>query len=181
MIVNYFAKRSVVLSAAAMTIGMFVIVMFVVNPMIDGGDGLSVIALQLAFDKDKGEAIVNHWNVATFDRWIFTDYLYAASYTLFFSSLILWLMKTKNKSGSPYLFFIFAAVAAGVFDWIENTLELWFLHNPDGMPETLFWAHSAIASLKWLALPVVLIGIVLLLRKRRISPTWHMFINFKQY
>lgn len=165
---KYFAKRSVVLSAAVMTIGMFVIVMFVANPMIDGGNGLDVIALQLAFDKAKGAKIVQHWNMEAFNRWIFTDYLYALSYTLFFSSLILWLMKTRGKKDRPYLFFVFAAVSAGVFDWIENTLELWFLHDPDEMPETLFWAHSAVASLKWLALPVVLISIVLLLRKSRI-------------
>ena len=147
------------------TLVMFSIVMFIVNPAIDKGNGLEVISLQLAYDKDIAKTIIRHWDIATFKRWIFTDYLYALSYSLFFASLIFWLMKRKGKSGLPYILFAYVAVSAGALDWLENTLELKFLDDVEGFPKRLFFFHSIVATLKWLALPIVLAGIALLCKQ----------------
>ncbi len=74
-------------------------------------------------------------------------------------------MKRKAKSGLPYLLFAYVAVLAGALDWLENTLELRFLDDVEGFPKRLFFFHSIVATLKWLALPIVLAGIALLHKK----------------
>ena len=161
-------KKAVMVSLVAMVI-MFGVVMFIVNPLIDNGNGLEVIALQVSFDKQAGAAIVHSWNIDAFKQWIVTDYVYALSYALFFSSLFLWLMKIKGRNKSFYMLFVFVALFAGLFDWIENSLELWFLNDMEGFSQRLFWIHSMIASLKWLALPVILAGIISLYRANPVT------------
>ncbi len=160
------ANKNVVIVALVAMLIMFGVVMFTVNPLIDNGDGLEVIGLQVSFDKQAGAEIVSHWNVQAFKQWIFTDYIYALCYTLFFTSLLLWLMKVKGKDNSWYMIFVYVAIFAGLSDWIENSLELWFLDDIDGFSQGLFWTHSMIATLKWLALPVVLVGIISLYKSK---------------
>ena len=58
---NIFSKRSVVIISTVMTLIMFMVVMFIVNPSIDGKDGIDVLSLQLAFDKKVGIEIINNW------------------------------------------------------------------------------------------------------------------------
>ena len=160
---KFLAHKKTVVISMLLTLILFIVVMFIVNPMIDGKEGFDVIALQLSFSKEVGEKIIASWDVAAFYRWIVFDYLYAFAYGLFFASLIVWLEKEKNMVHSifPYI-----AVAAALFDWTENTLELWFLHDPAVFPSALFFLHSCLAVLKWLALPVVLGRIVQLYRHK---------------
>ena len=150
---NFLADKRIVIISMVFTVIMAFIVMAIVDPMIDEKDGLSVIALQLSFDKEVGKEIVSHWNIAAFNRWIVMDYLYALSYMIFFASLLLWLEKIKKlpRSIIPYI-----AIGAGVFDWIENSFELWFLNNIEAFSSTLFFIHSIFAVLKWLALPIII-------------------------
>ena len=158
---NFLAHKKIVIISMLLTLMLFAVVMFVVNPLIDGKEGFDVIALQLAFSKEAGEKIIASWDVTAFYKWIVFDYLYAFAYGLFFASLISWLEKEK---GVTYSIFPYIAVAAALLDWMENSLELWFLHDPAAFPSTLFFLHSCLAALKWLALPVVLGRIVQLLR-----------------
>ena len=157
------ANKSTVIISAILTAIMGIIVMVIVDPMIDGKDGLSVIALQLSFDKTVAKSIVSTWDIEAFREWIFTDYIYAVSYVLFFTSLLLWLGKEKNVNVK---WFVAIAILAGIFDWIENSLELWFLQDMDHFSSTLFFIHSVLSTLKWLALPVVLWKIVKLVKLR---------------
>lgn len=163
---EFLSKKSVVLVSLFTTLIMFVVVMFLVNPMIDGSNGLNVIALQLAFTKETGIEVAKSLDANAFQKWIWTDYLYALSYMMFFASLISWLLKRRSvKEGSRYHKVIIIVLLAGIFDWIENSLELWFLYDVHAFSSSLFFVHSLIAMLKWLALPIIVVSIVLLVKK----------------
>jgi hypothetical protein len=161
---SYLANKKAVIFFGIITLIMAYIVMVIVGPMIDKKDGFSVIALQLAFFKENGLKIVSTWDIEAFKKWIFTDYIYALSYMLFFSSLALWLAKVKQTTAGVYPYI---AIMAGVFDWIEDTLELWFLNSLESFPSTLFFIHSIFSTLKWLALPLFLWGLIKLIRKKK--------------
>lgn len=160
----------VVMASGILTAAMFVVVMFLVNPMIDGKDGFEVILLQLAFDKEAGVNILNSWGdsgVSNFNRYIFTDYLYAVSYSIFFASLLSMLIFSAKKEKSiKYTWVVYLAFFAALCDWFENTVELFFIKNMMEFPSTLFFMHSTVSALKWMALPVVIVYIVVLLGKR---------------
>lgn len=158
---KFLANKNIVIFSAITTAIMAFIVMAIVDPTIDGKDGLSVIALQLSFDKTAAKEIVSTWDIGAFRHWIFTDYIYALSYVLFFSSLLSWLGKEKN---ADVKWFVTIALFAGIFDWIENSLELLFLQDMDNFSSTLFFVHSVLSTLKWLALPVIVWRILVLIR-----------------
>ena len=159
-----FSNKKIIGISTVITLIMFAVVMFIVNPSIDGKNGMSVLALQLAFDKEVGIEIINTWGksgIENFKQLIFTDYIYALGYSFFFASILSVLILKKSKqNSSKYKFIIFLPFIAGLFDWIENTLELLFIHNPIEFSNTLFFIHSIIASLKWIALPIVVIFII---------------------
>jgi len=160
---NFLTNKRTVILFGITTLIMAYIVMAVVNPMIDKKDGFSVIALQVSFFKENGINIISNWDIEAFRKWIFTDYIYALSYMLFFSSLASWIAKLKNITAGIYPYI---AVVAGIFDWIENSLELWFLNNVDTFSPILFFIHSILSTIKWLILPIFLWGVVQLIRKR---------------
>ncbi|WP_422133955.1 hypothetical protein [Endozoicomonas sp. ALD040] len=145
---------------------MFSIVMFYVNPLIDGKNGFEVIGLQLAFNKSVGIELVRHWGdsgINNFKSLIFTDYIYAVSYSLFFSSLLSFLIFKNNKSKHfSYTWVVYLAFLAGILDCIENTIELRFLENTAIFSDDIFLIHSWLAVFKWATLPVIL-GYVLVL------------------
>ena len=162
---KFLANKKIVIFTAVTTAIMAFIVMVLFDSMVDGKNGLDVIALQLAFSKEIGASIVSSWNVEAFKNGIVLDYIYALSYMLFFASLMLWLAKEK---GVPSGIYAFIAIFAGVCDWIENSLELWFLSDIEGFSSALFFVHSIVATLKWMALPIILWRITTLYRVKRV-------------
>jgi len=159
------ANKKIVLISMITTVCMFILVMFIANPIIDTKNGIDVILLQLMFDKHEAIELVSHWDVAVFNKWIITDYLYALSYTVFFVSLLSWLIKVKDiPNAHRYHILIYIAMLAGMLDWVENSLELWFLYDVEYFSATLFWIHSLLASIKWLCLPLIMFGIIKLYR-----------------
>lgn len=163
------SRKAVLIGSLLFVSMMFTIVMFVVNPMIDGENGFGVIALQLSFHKEAGVEIIQNWGtsgISNFKKWIFTDYLYALSYALFLASLLSWLIVKKGKEKNPsYTRVVYLPFCAGLLDGIENTMELFFINNPADFSSLVFFLHSIIASLKWGAVPVAFFYIVLLLSK----------------
>jgi len=146
---------------------MFGVVMFYIDPKIDSKDGFGVIALQLSFFTDRAIEVVNSWGIGGADRfkkYIFTDYIYAVSYVLFFVSVLKVLMRKKIAS-SKYNFFVYFAILAGILDWVENSIEIAFVSNMQNFSGTIFFLHSVISVIKWSALPIVLIGIFTLIFK----------------
>lgn len=158
------SKKVIIITSTVITTIMFTVVMFFVNPSIDGKSGIDVLALQLAFDKEVGIKIINNWTqsgVENFNKFIFTDYIYALGYSIFFASILsVFIMKKSKQNLSKYKFIIYLPFIAGLFDWVENTLELLFINNPIEFSNTLFFIHSIIASLKWISLPIILIFII---------------------
>jgi hypothetical protein len=67
---NIFSKRSVIIISTVITLIMFMVVMFIVNPSIDGKDGIGVLSLQLAFDKKVGIEIINNWTQLGIENFI---------------------------------------------------------------------------------------------------------------
>ena len=161
---NILSKKRFVIISTIMTLVMFTIVMFIVNPSIDGKNGIGVLALQLAFDKEVGIEIINSWTqsgIKNFNQFIITDYIYALGYSIFFSSILsVLILKKSIQNLSKIKLIIYLPFIAGLFDWIENTLELLFINNPIEFSNTLFFIHSIIASSKWIALPIILIFII---------------------
>jgi len=146
------------------TIILFAVIMFYVNPSIDSKNGLEVLYLQLSFEKEIGTQIVKSWTQTGINRFlelIWLDYIYALSYSIFFSSL-LFKLQTINYKKSMIIYIPFIA---GILDAIENTFEILFLNNMEKFSNTLFFIHSLVASLKWLVLPIVLVLLVYYFKK----------------
>ena len=161
---NILSKKSIIIISTVITLVMFVVVMFIVNPSIDGKNGIGVLSLQLAFDKEIGVEIINSWSksgIENFNKFIFTDYIYALGYSIFFASILsVLILKKSIQNSSKVKLIIYLPFIAGLFDWTENTLELLFINNPIEFSNTLFFIHSIIATLKWVALPIILICII---------------------
>lgn len=161
-------KKIQILSGILTSI-LFIIVMFVVNPMIDGKIGLDVIKLQLSFHTDIGKSIIENWNEIgkqNFLKYIYTDYIYAFSYAIFLSS-IYYTKLLKNKihlKGTKVLILILPLIA-GLFDMIENTIEIMFIKNSSEFPEYLFELHSILAFFKWLVLPFIFYFLIRSIKK----------------
>jgi len=177
MIEVFAHKRFVWLSLLAFLVT-FAICTFIVNPQIDGKDGSSLLALQLAFDKEVGLQIIESWGAegrAFYLRWSFTDYLYAAAYSLFLASLLANLAVRTGK-GDQLLFFItpLIALSAGVFDCAENSLEAAFVINPVTFNAQLFYFHSVIALCKWAAIGVALLTIFILALQCLVQAVAHL-------
>ena len=166
-------KPTVLISSFALMSVMFVIVMFIVNPSIDGKDGSGVLELQLTFKKDVGVDLLKSWGesgVNNFKKWIFTDYIYAFTYSLFFASLISYLdQKKRPEFQFTSIYFVCIAFLTGALDCLENSMELSFISNPYSFSANLFFVHSIVASLKWLAVAILVIYILALLIKKNES------------
>ncbi len=163
--INFLGRPSTLFSSFVFVCVMFVVVMFYANPMIDGGDGSGLLSLQLAFYREAGEAIVSRWGdkgVDNFKAWIFLDYIYAVAYSLFLASLLSFLA-LKNARRLKYENLIIGlSFSAGVLDCVENTIEVFFVDNPSGFPEVVFFAHSVFALIKWMFVFIVLLNIIYL-------------------
>lgn len=159
-------KNHLVLSLLFMMV-MFVLTMYIINPAIDGQNGSGILALQLAFDKELGMEIISSWGAKGIDAyncWYFVDYLYAVSYSVFLASLLSFLIFRKNIENSSVLKTIpLIALAAGACDWLENTLEFIFIQNPAIFSSHLFFFHSVVAVVKWIAILIAVVSVIYLL------------------
>jgi len=149
---------------------MYVIVMLIVNPLIDGNMGFEVIGLQLSFSIESGLSIIENWGEIgqlNFLKYIFTDYIYALSYALFLASLYAYyVVKNRIEISSSVKFIVLLPFFAAGLDMIENTIEIFFINNPDGFLPALFMFHSVVAMLKWSGVPLMIYFIVKVARDK---------------
>jgi hypothetical protein len=169
LIMNFLAKKSTLIISMIFVVVTFVLVMLVINPIIDGADGLGLITLQLSFDKSAGIAIVNSWGesgVTYFNQWIFSDFIYAFSYALFFASLLSFVMSKKGKIVTKtYKKTLYLPLLAGLLDWLEDSMELVFINNQISYSDQLFFVHSLVASTKFALIIITLILLVKIWKK----------------
>jgi hypothetical protein len=168
--IQVLSKVKVIAGSLVATLLMFTIVILNLNRAIDGEDGSGVLKLQLAFDKDLGIEIINSWGpggVELFKSWLFTDYIYALTYSVFLASILSFMILKKGVENKPsYKFAIYLAFAAGTLDCLENTMELLFVNNPYEFSSHLFFFHSVLAAAKWLSIAIVIMYLLFLLTKR---------------
>jgi len=166
-VLDFFGKKNHLILSLLFMMVMFVLTMYIVNPAIDSQNGSGILALQLAFDKELGIEIINGWGakgIETYNRWYFVDYLYAVSYSVFLASLLSFLIYRKNIENSSVLKTIpLIALAAGACDWLENTLEFIFIQNPAIFSSHLFFFHSIVAVVKWIAVLIAVVSVIYLL------------------
>ncbi len=55
---------------------------------------------------------------------------------------------------------------AGLLDWVENAVELFYIKDPSSFSIALFFLYSVFAVVKWLAVAIVVVHIVILLAKK---------------
>ncbi len=153
-------NKKVLIGFGVLTGIMYVIVMFIINPMIDSKMGIEVIKLQLSFTTKNAKSIIDGWNEIgqqNFLKYIYTDYIYAFAYSIFLSSLYLnKVLMNNTKIVAKHYFILILPFIAGLFDMIENTIEIFFIKRPNNFSELLFGLHSILASLKWLSLPIII-------------------------
>ncbi len=168
--IKFLSKRSTFIFSVILTTLMFIIVVFIVSPLIDGGNGLGVVKLQLSFDKFIGVGIVESWGksgITFFNQWIFTDYIYAFAYALNFASILANILVKKGLHQTKIKYLVLMPFVAGLLDMTENTLELFFINNQVGFSESLFYFHSVIATVKFAIIALSLMAIIVLLLKRK--------------
>ncbi len=162
-------NKKVLIGFGIFTMVMYIIVMFIINPLIDSKIGLEVIKLQLSFTTENGKEIINSWNEIgqqNFLKYIYTDYIYAFAYSIFLSSLYLnKLLKNNIKLAGKHIFVLILPFIAGLFDMIENTIEIFFIKNPRDFSELLFAFHSVLSSIKWLILPLMIYFLIKRIQK----------------
>jgi hypothetical protein len=167
--INNLGQPKIFMVNTAFVIVTFIAVMFVINPIIDGSNGVGLIDLQLSFDKTAGIGIVQSWGeqgVHRFNRWIFSDYIYALSYGLFFASWLSFLLIKKNLvSHLSYKFVVFVPFIAALLDWLEDSLELLFINNQTAFSAGLFFTHSLIAIMKFGFIGLTLLFLLIIWRK----------------
>ncbi|MBL4659234.1 MAG: hypothetical protein JKY19_02680 [Alcanivoracaceae bacterium] len=169
--IAFLAKKSTLIASLIFASIMFVLVMFVINPVIDGGNGIGVIQLQLSFDKLAGIKIIESWGegaIQRFKQWIFTDYIYAFSYALFLASILSTLIiKSRLVKVSIYKYVPLMPFLAGLLDWLEDSMELFFMHDMQGYSEVLFTIHSLVASAKFAFILLSFIFIIIFWAKKK--------------
>ncbi len=152
--------KKIMIGTGILTGIMYIIVMFIINPLIDNKLGLEVIKLQLAYTTENGKTIINNWHKIgqqNFLKYIYTDYLYALTYALFLSTLYLHkILKNNIKIIRKHYIILTLPFIAGLFDMVENTIEIFFIKDPNDFPASLFAFHSILSSIKWLLLPIMI-------------------------
>jgi hypothetical protein len=114
-----------------------------------------ILSLQFAFTQGTFREIVTKWTstevfaVRRQNLWI--DLLFPLAYATFFSSLLVWARpRVDDEPTSRPEYMLYLPFVGGLFDWVENGLHLFLLHNTSRFPAALVLAASIMATIKWL-------------------------------
>lgn len=130
-----------------------------------------ILALQLAFSRERFLAVLAAWGpdaAGFYVTGMWLDYLYPAAYAL---ALAGWIARLgRDRTGAPGAWgrFLFRLpLAAGLLDWLENSLHLVVLMLP-AVPGAgaLVWAASLAAALKWSLAGISLLAVLGLAARR---------------
>jgi hypothetical protein len=162
-------KRTLVASTV-LTVIFALLVFVIVDPYIQGEKGANIVALQCSFDKSHADAVLQTWGsdaAARFNRSIWIDYLFALVYPVAFASWLYFLAGRKGMLSSVYCrSSIYIALSAGIFDWIEDSMELWYINKISDLSGDFFFLHSLAAYAKFAAILTSILCISFLLLNR---------------
>lgn len=168
--IKFLSKKSTILYSNILAFSLLIIVAFIISPMMDGGNGLGVVKLQLSFDKSIGIDIINSWGelgIAHFKKWIFIDYIYAFFYSLAFATVLAFLLVKSTLADTQLKLLTLLPFVAGLLDWIENTMELAFIRHPESYSAKLFYLHSIVSTSKFTIIFSLMILMLILWRKSK--------------
>ena len=163
-------KQTLILSTL-LTIILILVIILIVDPYIEGTKGASILSLQCSFDRTHADAVLRTWGsdaAVRFNQMIWVDYLFAFVYPVALASWLLFFIN-KQQGLISYVYCrssVYIALSTGLFDWIEDSMELWYINKTSELPEIFFFLHSLAASAKFAAIFLVLLCIVILLLKR---------------
>jgi hypothetical protein len=170
MMLSIVGKKQTLVFSTLLTVILALFVILVVDPYIEGEHGASIVTLQRSFDRNSADTVLATWGsdaAARFNRSIWVDYLFALVYPVALASWLLLLISKKGLLSSVYCrSSIYIALSAGLFDWIEDSMELWYINKTSELPEIFFFLHSLAASAKFTAIVVAALCIVILLLKK---------------
>jgi len=131
-----------------------------------------VVALQLAFSAQTFQGIVEQWGpvgVAAYRAvTIYVDSWFPIAYSFLLCSLVAYLtVKFRLNSRQHCWAMIVVPFVAAALDWVENSLHLFLLRNPERPSAVLVCLASMAAATKWGLLAVTVLGIVALMVRAR--------------
>ncbi len=155
------AKKEIILAAGICTVVFLFLIHNSSNKYLPE-NAPGIIAIQFCASPETFMAVLKQWGeagVTGYREHLWLDYLFPASYAIFFASLIAWLERKRTIStGKIPIIFIFP-LAAGLLDWLENTIHLQLLENPAVVNGVLVLIAFVISFTKWLLLIVTVIFI----------------------
>jgi hypothetical protein len=121
-----------------------------------------VMELQLAFHKEIGQIILDAWGAAGREHFLNTvwiDFVFPIAYSTLLAALLA--RSLHRIRGAAWIqSMIFIPFFVALLDFAENVIEILFVSEPDSISQSLFFAHSIIASFKWGTGAIILIFIV---------------------
>ena len=152
MFIKKIAKKNILAFSLLSTVVLSFIMAIIVDPQVSSESNQGLLDLQFSFYKENALNILGLWGeegIRAFNRFIFIDYLYPISYSIFLSSLLSRSILKLEKPEKNDFYFVLLPFGAGLFDFIENTMEISFVNNPISFSSELFFLHSIIAVIKW--------------------------------
>ncbi len=169
MMLSLLGRKRTLLLSTLLTVILGLIVFFAVDPYIQGEEGMSIVKLQCSFDRTHADEVLQSWGngaAARFNRSIWVDYLFALVYPVAFASWLVRFIVKKGLLSSLYCrSSIYIVLSAGIFDWIEDSMEFWYINGFSDLSGQFFFLHSLAACAKFAAVLTAVPCIVFLIRR----------------
>jgi hypothetical protein len=155
------AHKEIILLAGLSAAVMLLLIQYSANKYLPENTP-AIISIQFRATPETFMAVLRQWGKAGVNGYrehLWMDYLFPAAYAIFFASLISCLdMKKSISTGQIPIFFCFP-LAAGLLDWLENTIHLQLLGNPAGINELMVFSSFVISLTKWFLLFITILYI----------------------
>lgn len=125
-----------------------------------GRGSREVLSLQFAFNGHNFSEIISRWGengIHIFLKYMALDYVYPVSYASFFSGLMGFVLKKKNRAATVIMFL---PLMSALFDFAENSTHIHLLTGGPPYNASLILLASLAASVKYsfLVLTLLILG-----------------------
>jgi hypothetical protein len=139
--------------------GNLVIVFFLAFAAAIPRSGPEIAALQLSFTEDRFRDTLADWEPGAIDayrEWMWLDYIFPLAYAIFLASAVALLTAQPGLPPTRIQRALFVMpFAAAPLDYLENTLHLILLRDPDHLAAGMIGLASIAAAIKWALIGVV--------------------------